>query len=72
LKRYRRESGYYIPNGNLRVKREVKDEFGIDIKNIKFFGSHPWPFFKSLMLGFTAEYSSGELVIDNNEIEVAY
>ncbi|WBW98575.1 NAD(+) diphosphatase [Oceanirhabdus sp. W0125-5] len=53
------------------VKREVKEEVGIEIKNIKYFGSHPWPFPNKLMLGFIAEYSSGELKIDNNEIEAA-
>lgn len=53
------------------VKREVKEEVGIEIKNIKYFGSHPWPFPDKLMLGFIAEYSSGEIQIDNNEIEAA-
>ncbi|MGF7059684.1 NAD(+) diphosphatase [Brassicibacter mesophilus] len=53
------------------VKREVKEEVGIDIKNIKYFGSHPWPFPNKLMLGFIAEYSSGEIEIDNDEIEAA-
>ena len=53
------------------VKREVKEEVGIDIKNIKYFGSHPWPFPNKLMLAFIAEYSSGEIQIDNNEIEAA-
>ncbi|WP_291580221.1 NAD(+) diphosphatase [Clostridium sp. UBA6640] len=53
------------------VKREVKEEVGIDIKNIKYFGSHPWPFPYKLMIGFIAEYSSGEIKIDNDEIEAA-
>lgn len=53
------------------VKREVMEEVGIEIKNIKYFGSFPWPFSTSLMIGFIAEYSSGELTIDNNEIEAA-
>lgn len=53
------------------VKREIKEEVGIDIKNIKYFGSHPWPFPNKLMIGFIAEYSSGEIKIDNDEIEAA-
>lgn len=53
------------------VKREVMEEVGIRIKNIKYFGSQPWPFPDSLMVGFTAEYASGEIVVDGEEIEVA-
>jgi NAD+ diphosphatase len=62
------EPGEFIETA---VRREVKEEVGIDIKNIKYFGSHPWPFSNSLMFGFLAEYSSGEVTIDNNEIEAA-
>ncbi len=38
------------------------------MKNIRYFGSQPWPFPDSLMIGFTAEYAGGEISIDNNEI----
>lgn len=50
------------------VKREVKEEVGINIKNIKYFGSQSWPFPNSLMIGFTAEYESGNIEVDNFEI----
>ena len=50
------------------VEREVFEEVGIKIKNIKYFGSQSWPFPQSLMLGFTAEYESGEIAVDNVEI----
>lgn len=50
------------------VKREVKEEAGIDVKNIQYFGSQPWPFPDSLMIGFTAEYAGGDIRIDKNEI----
>ena len=50
------------------VKREVKEEVNIELENIKYFGSQPWPFPDSLMVGFTADYKSGELSVDNNEI----
>lgn len=53
------------------LHREVKEEVNIEIKNIRYFGSQPWPFPDSLMIGFTAEYAGGELRIDNNEIEAA-
>jgi NAD+ diphosphatase len=66
-------SGFVEPGEFIEtcVKREVKEEVGIEIKNIKYFSSHPWPFSNSLMFGFIAEYSSGEIMIDNNEIEAA-
>jgi len=62
------EAGENIENA---VRREVREEVGIEIKNIKYFGSHPWPFSNSLMFGFIAEHSSGEIKIDNYEIEAA-
>jgi NAD+ diphosphatase len=51
--------------------REVKEEVGIEVKNIKYFGTQAWPFPNSLMIGFTAEYSSGALKPDGLEIEDA-
>ncbi len=53
------------------VEREVKEEVGIKVKNIKYFGSQPWPFPDSLMVGFTAEYAEGEIKVDENEIDAA-
>jgi NAD+ diphosphatase len=50
------------------VAREVHEEAGITIQNIRYFGSQPWPFTGSLMLGFTAEWASGEIVADLSEI----
>ena len=44
------------------------EEVGIRICNIRYFGSQPWPFPNSLMLGFTAEYDSGEFVLEEEEI----
>ncbi len=50
------------------VRREVREEVGIEVKNIRYFGSQPWPFPNSLMVGFTADYQSGEIRIDESEI----
>lgn len=50
------------------VHREVGEEVGLKVKNLKYFGSQPWPFPNSLMVGFTAEYASGDINIDNIEI----
>ena len=63
-------AGFVEPGETLEecVAREVKEEVGLEVKNITYFGSQPWPFPNSLMLGFTAEYASGELQIDENEI----
>jgi NAD+ diphosphatase len=50
------------------VLREIREEVGITVKNLRYFGSQPWPFPHSLMIGFTAEYDSGELQVDGQEI----
>ena len=50
------------------VRREVKEEAGIDVKDITYFGSQPWPFPNSIMVGFTAEYESGEISVDETEL----
>ncbi len=53
------------------VAREVMEETGIRVKDIRYFGSQPWPFPNSLMLGFNAAYESGEIRIEEEEIEDA-
>lgn len=50
------------------VKREVFEEVGIKVKNITYYKSSPWSFPNSLMIGFFAEYESGEIKVDGNEI----
>ncbi|OPX59185.1 MAG: ADP-ribose pyrophosphatase [Methanobacterium sp. PtaB.Bin024] len=50
------------------VQRETMEEVGLKVKNIQYFGSQPWPFPNSLMLGFTADYESGDIQADGNEI----
>ena len=53
------------------VKREVREEVAVEVDNIRYFGSQPWPFPHSLMVGFTAEYADGEISIDDKEISEA-
>lgn len=53
------------------VIREVYEEVGIRIQRLQYQFSQPWPFPDSLMLGFTAEYASGEITIDGREIQDA-
>jgi NAD+ diphosphatase len=63
-------AGFVEPGESLEecVRREVKEEAGVDLKNIRYFGSQPWPFPNSLMIGFTAEYAGGEITADQKEI----
>lgn len=53
------------------VRREIMEETGICVRNIRYFGSQSWPFPSQLMLGFTAEYESGELRIQESELQRA-
>jgi len=66
-------AGFVEPGETLEeaVHREVKEEVGIRISNIRYIDSEPWPFPHSLMLGFIADYTGGEIAIDNNEIVAA-
>lgn len=53
------------------VMRETFEEVGIKVKNVRYFSSQPWAFSYSLMVGFTAEYDSGEITPDGIEIKEA-
>lgn len=53
------------------VAREVHEESGIVVTNVRYFGSQPWPFGGSLMVGFVAEWASGEIVADPVELAEA-
>jgi len=50
------------------VAREIREEAGIELADVRYFGSQPWPFTSSLMVGFTARWASGEIVADATEI----
>lgn len=66
-------AGFMDPGETLEqcVMREVREEVGLKVKNLSYFGSQPWPFSNALMVGFTCEWESGEIVVDPVEIEHA-
>lgn len=66
-------AGFVEPGETLEqcVIREVREEVGIKVKNVCYFGSQPWPFTHSLMVGFFCEWQEGEIQIDACEIEEA-
>ncbi|MBT1073057.1 NAD(+) diphosphatase [Geobacter chapellei] len=51
--------------------REVKEETGIEICNVRYVGSQNWPFPAQLMAGFVADYAGGEIIVDRDELEDA-
>jgi NAD+ diphosphatase len=53
------------------VHREVVEEVGLRVTNLRYFGSQSWPFPHSLMIAFTADYAGGEIRVDPNEIAEA-
>lgn len=53
------------------LHREIKEEVGLVVSDVTYFGSQPWPFPDSLMIAFHAKYQSGEIKIDGLEIEDA-
>ncbi len=63
-------AGFVEPGESLEecLHREVKEEIGIEVDHIRYFGSQAWPFPNSLMIGFTADYAGGEITIDGQEI----
>ena len=66
-------AGFVEPGETLEqcLEREVHEEVGIRVRNVRYFASQPWPFPHSLMIAFFAEYDDGEIQIDSAEIEDA-
>jgi NAD+ diphosphatase len=63
-------AGFVEPGESLEeaVQREILEEVGIEVDDVRYFGSQPWPFPNSLMIGFTARHAGGELRIDEREL----
>ena len=66
-------AGFVEPGESIEetIHREVREEVGIEVENLRYFGSQPWPFPNSLMIGFTAEHAVGEIRPEPDEIEDA-
>jgi len=64
----------FVDNGESlegAVRREVKEEVGVDVDDIQYVGSQNWPFPSQLMVGFVARYAGGEVIVDREELEDA-
>jgi NAD+ diphosphatase len=55
-------------SGEGAVVREVREEVGVEVTNVRYQGSQPWPFPHSLMVGFRADWAGGDIVCDPTEI----
>lgn len=66
-------AGFVEPGESLEdaVHREILEEVGVEVTDVRYFGSQPWPFPHSLMVGFTATWAGGEIQVDGVEIEDA-
>ena len=66
-------AGFVEPGESLEdtVAREVLEEVGVTLTGVRYFGSQPWPFPNSLMVGFTAQWAEGDLRPQPGEIEDA-
>jgi len=80
LSRERAPTGFLLVLPGLQIRfsaktleeaaiREISEEAGIEVKNLRYMRSQPWPFPDSLMIGFIAEWASGEARPDRNEID---
>ncbi|MGE4112336.1 MAG: NAD(+) diphosphatase [Burkholderiales bacterium] len=71
--RYSAIAGFVEPGEMLEdtVARETREEVGVEVGALRYFGSQPWPFPHSLMVAFTAEYAGGKVTPDGVEIEEA-
>jgi len=64
----------FVDNGESlegAASREVKEEVGVEVTDLRYVGSQNWPFPSQLMIGFVARYAGGELSVDHEELEDA-
>ena len=67
---YSTPAGFVEPGESLEqtVERELAEELSIKVRDIRYFGSQPWPYPHQLMIGFTCTWESGEIVVDPTEL----
>ena len=63
-------AGFVEPGETLEqaVSREVREEVGVEVEDIRYFGSQAWPFPSQLMVGFFARYRSGDIRVQESEL----
>lgn len=63
-------AGFVEPGESLEecIMREIREEVSIEVNNISYFGSQPWPYPDALMIAFIADYKSGEIKVDKKEL----
>ncbi len=63
-------AGFVEPGESLEeaIQREIREEVGVEVTDLRYFGSQPWPFPHSLMIGFVARWAGGEIRVDGKEI----
>ena len=66
-------AGFLEPGESIEdaIHREVEEEVGLKVKDLRYFGSQSWPFPHSLMIAFTAEYAGGDITLNDREIDEA-
>jgi NAD+ diphosphatase len=53
------------------VRREIREETGIEVAHLRYFGNQPWPFPSSLMIAFLADYAGGSIILEDDDISDA-
>jgi len=71
--RYGIVAGFVEPGESLEeaVQREIREEVGLDVTDVSYFGSQPWPFPHGIMIGFRARCAAGEIILADGELAEA-
>jgi NAD+ diphosphatase len=66
-------AGFVEPGEALEeaVEREIREEVGVEVRDITYFGSQPWPFPHGIMIGFRAQHAAGDISLDDGELAEA-